>query len=116
MSRIAKHTFLRRVALLLLVLQMHLLWVAVVHSHESPEDPPGAQSSLHENSNGGSASTAGSHYCVVCQIVRQGAIRPAVAHLAPRPATLIRLRPGFAATDIDSRRPAPTYGRAPPLA
>jgi len=107
---------MRALAGLLLALQMHLLWVAVVHSHELPEGLPGAQSAFHETHDSGSPLATGSHYCVVCQIVRQSAVLPAVAHPTPKPAGVTRFGPGLSPADFESIHTAPIYGRAPPLA
>jgi hypothetical protein len=107
---------LKGFAALFLGLQLHLLWVAVVHSHEPQEGVPGTQAAFHTTRDAGSPLANGSHYCVVCQIVRQSAVRPAVAHPAPMAAGVVRVRPGFSSATLDSRQPSPIYGRAPPLA
>jgi hypothetical protein len=116
MFRRRKSWHLKGFAAFFLGLQMHLLWVAVVHSHESQDSVPGAQAAFHDTRDIGSPLAAGSHYCVVCQIVRQNAVRPAVAHPAPMPVAVMRLRPGFSSADFDSQKPTPTYSRAPPFA
>lgn len=115
MFRRRKSRHLTRFATLFLGLQMHLLWVAVVHSHEPQEGIPGAQAAFHETRDVGSPLANGSHYCVVCQIVRQSAVRPAVVHPIPMPAAVMRVGSGSLSSNFDSRRPASMYGRAPPL-
>jgi hypothetical protein len=99
----------------LMLLQVHLLWVSVLHHHEmvfSPsagnvvrtapvQQPPLADSAV---------------FCTACQVVRQNAVRPAVAAAAPRPNLFLPLHPANRTSGLESYQPAVSYARAPPLA
>src|SRR5437899_7879881 len=108
--------FLKRVGIVLLSLQMHLLWVAVLHSHEFSEAMPAPQSTRGQTQDPDLPAAAKSHYCVVCQIVRQSAVRPALAAPVPPSVALTRLGLGASPGQVNSQLPPSIRGRAPPLA
>jgi hypothetical protein len=99
----------------LMLLQVHFLWVAVLHHHEVifsasagnvvrsawVQQQPMADSAV---------------FCTACQIVRNNAVRPAVAVPAPRPDLFLPLRPANRTNGLESYQPAVSYARAPPLA
>ncbi|PYV34925.1 MAG: hypothetical protein DMG22_04315 [Acidobacteria bacterium] len=116
MRHFHKPRFLKHVAILLLTLQMQLLWVAVLHSHELPDGIPAPQSALRQTQNPDLPAPAKSHYCVVCQIVRQSAVRPALAAPVPPSVALTRLGLGASPGQVNSQLPPSIRGRAPPLA
>ncbi len=108
--------FLKRVGIVLLTLQMHLLWVAVLHSHEFSEAMPASQGARRQTQDPDLPVAAKSHYCVVCQIVRQSAVRPALAAPVPPSIALTSLGLSSSSDKTNSQLPPSIHGRAPPLA
>jgi hypothetical protein len=100
---------------LLVLLQVHLLGIAMLHWHADPLTP---EHGLRVDNSAVQPSPAseGNMPCTACQIVQNGAARPAlVAQVLPLSTSvpLIRLT---ASSIYHSEFSAMSYGRAPPVA
>ncbi len=94
--------------------QAQLLWLAGLHWYEHSYPPLPAPTAVDNGSRRGLPVHPSEAPCVVCQIVRQNAVRPGLAALAPRPITTAPWRP-VELRDVHSvYHPLIAYGRAPP--
>ena len=94
--------------------QAQLLWLAEFHWYEHSYPALAARSAVDNGSRRGLPSHPSETPCVVCQIVRQNAVRPGLVALAPRPVTTAPLRPAALFAFHSSFQPLIVYGRAPP--
>jgi hypothetical protein len=99
---------------LLVLLQLHLLGMAMLHQHGETTAPwHGLWISACEAQ---PASTSDSNLlCTVCQIVQNSAVQPAVAAQVLPPSTSVPLVRLMTPSNYRSELPAMSYGRAPPL-
>jgi hypothetical protein len=100
----------------LLLTQFQLLWMAVFHWNENLL--PGVAVCTLAVQDGSSHTPPASHSkspCVVCQIVRQNAVRPGVGVAMPQPFSAVYFHPLAASQGIHSYQPHVANGRAPPL-
>jgi hypothetical protein len=99
---------------LLVILQAHLLVVAMLHQHGETTAP---RHSLCVSANEvqPSPDSKSNLLCTVCQIVHNGAVqRASAAQILPPSNSLLLLR-RLATSHYRSELPALSYGRAPPL-
>jgi hypothetical protein len=98
----------------LVLLQVHLVWVAILHHHGETAtrwhapwvSGCGAQPS---------PAAGNSLPCTACQIVRHSAVQPATATAVFQPVVSVYLALCLTHNNYGSLQPASTYGRAPPL-
>ena len=102
------------VALFLVLLQFHLLWVVVLHRHAGTGSPSRTSSIHQPNSQNTPAADTGL-LCAACQIVRHGAVRPALSPVTLSPVAATILGAVVPASHFTSFQPGAVYGRAPPL-
>lgn len=100
---------------LVVLAQLHLLWVAALHHHEAISVPwqaaevEGCEPHFH------AAPADSGLFCTACQIVRHGAVRPAQGARAPQPEDASISHPLVASGTFYSHQPTAIFGRAPPL-
>jgi hypothetical protein len=115
MSRIMNNRACRAVLVgLLMATQFQLLWMAVFHWREYQVPLTGQLTFLQTNREAVPFGH-GKDPCVVCQIVRQNAVRPSVGAPLQQPRSAVYFRQAVPAQDFHSFRPMVPNGRAPPL-
>ena len=99
----------------LMVLQCHLLWMAMFHQHPLTAFAGGASTAVSQGSSQPRPAVATELTCTVCQIVRQSlallVTGSAVLHAAASVSRLLLFCPG----DYHSCQSIVLFGRAPPL-
>jgi hypothetical protein len=99
---------------LLVLLQAHLLVVAMLHQHgETTASRHSLCVSSHEVQT--SPESKNNLLCTVCQIVHNGAVQPASAAQILPPSISLPLLRRMAPSHYRAELPALSYGRAPPL-
>jgi hypothetical protein len=99
----------------LLLTQFQLLWLAAFHWQEDPFPAVNCALAVRSADDLGSPSSYGKTPCVVCQIVRQNAIRPAVIAPTPRPLSAFSFLPLASSQGFHFYRSHVANDRAPPL-
>jgi hypothetical protein len=99
----------------LLLTQFELLWMAVFHWNEEPLPVPACTATLRESSRRAAPFDHSAIPCVVCQIVRQNAVRPSAGTPAPQPVTAVWFQLAVPSDVFHSIQPHVANGRAPPL-
>jgi len=98
----------------LVLLQVHLVCVAILHHHGETETrwhAPWVSGCGTQQS----PAAGNSLPCTACQIVRHSAVQPATAMAVFQPAVSVPFPPRLTQGIYCSVRPAISYGRAPPL-
>jgi hypothetical protein len=102
-------------ACLVLLAQVNLLWVAALHCHEeeglAARGAPTYSGDLHSQ-----PALERGLLCTPCQIVRNGAARPALGTPAPSAAASTSITFAVDPGEFAFHRPFVSYGRAPPPA
>jgi|ERR1035441_7609389 hypothetical protein len=99
---------------ILVLLQVHLLWIVMFHRHgETPA--PWHTDSVQVGGTQQSPAAESTLVCTACQIVRNSAIRPATAAPLFSAALAVALSPRSAISQYHSLLPVIWYGRAPPI-
>lgn len=100
----------------LLLTQLQLLWMAAFHWNEEPLPTTACIFTVQEDSRQAVPSGQGKNPCVVCQIVRQNAVRPGIGTPMPQPVNRrVYFRPAVPSRGFYSYQPNVANGRAPPL-
>jgi hypothetical protein len=100
---------------LLVLLQVHLVWIGELHRHSFAEALPPSTTSLREGSQQPAPVVDTELLCTACQVVQHSAARPAISTPTPGPVAAVSFRPTVASSDFNSHQPNIQYGRAPPL-
>jgi hypothetical protein len=98
----------------LLLFQANLLLIYAVHHHGSLADLFHRQAAI-QCAGSQSASSDSNVFCMTCQVVRQGAARPALAAQALRPDAVVLLLSLPSVAIHPSFQQVVVFSRAPPL-
>lgn len=121
LSSLLKRRSLRAVTIWLLALmQMHLLLVLVFHHHYVPEfalafSSTTTRTTVKQADKDPLPPISERDFCTGCQILRHGAIRPALGSPAAQRLTVSPLLAVRAAVLVPFTQPVSLHGRAPPL-
>jgi hypothetical protein len=107
-------TFRTTVLACLFLSQAQLLWLAELHWYEESWPTPACRSLVDNGNRRGLPLREHQGSCVVCQIVRQNAVRPGLVALVSRPVTSEPMRAITVRSFHSTFQPLITYGRAPP--
>jgi hypothetical protein len=99
----------------LMVLQCHLLWVAVSHQHPLTAFAGGASTAVSQGSAQPSSPVTTELTCSLCQIVRQGLGLSVTGSPPPYIAVTVSHLLPFSPGDYHSYQSIMVLGRAPPL-
>jgi hypothetical protein len=89
--------------------------MAEFHWNEEALPAPACTEAVREGSRRAAPSDHGKNPCVVCQIVRQNAVRPSTGTPAPQPFTSVWFQIAAPSNIFHSIQPHVANGRAPPL-
>ncbi len=104
----------RRMASLLALVQVYLLLVAAVHHHHALQALMDQSPKIHRPASSMPFGDQNPLFCPICQAVRYGGSRPALAACAWRPDRLVSPLPLSRSTALHFRQRSAVCGRAPP--
>jgi hypothetical protein len=100
-------------------MQLHLLVVLVLHHHCLPQialDFLTTPTEIGQTNRQSQPANSAQNYCTACQILRHGAVRPALGNPTAHHSLVAQFLGPRAVTVVFSTQPTAWHGRAPPLA